>query len=306
MSSSEEDELDLSKAKGGGGRFAGGRVQSVLLGKKPPSSTPQGAPTTAPPSTLAAGCKGGALATPARGVTPREHAAVRGVDHDDHAGRPEPQRPVGDLVWSARRSGSCSRRECTRDPEKKARLTRRPARPRPGPRRHARARQRGPWTLTLPARRLGCTATGGVARARRPQQPTPSSRSAAAAADDSEDEDDEGAPWTARKARAGPPASALAAGGGTAAKDDKRGEGDENFEPAFTIRTPENWGSASPGLNIQANTSELVKAHEAAIEARRREIERAQGQLDEAMHQLELARQHEERVLEEKIAIFRQ
>ena len=75
---------------------------------------------------------------------------------------------------------------------------------------------------------------------------------------------------------------------------------------SFTIRTPENWGSASPGLNIQANTSELVKAHEAAIEARRREIERAQGQLDEAMHQLELARQHEERVLEEKIAIFRQ
>lgn len=166
------------------------------------------------------------------------------------------------------------------------------------------------WTWTLPARRLGCTATGGAARARRPhappQQPTPGSRSAAAAADDSEDEDDEGAPWTARKARAGPPASASAAGGGTAAKDDKRGEGDENFEPAFTIRTPENWGSASPGLNIQANTSELVKAHEAAIEARRREIERAQGQLDEAMHQLELARQHEERVLEEKIAIFRQ
>ena len=70
MSSSEEDELDLSKAKGGGGRFAGGRVQSVLLGKKPPSSTPQGAPTTAPPSTLAAGCKGGALATPARGSHP--------------------------------------------------------------------------------------------------------------------------------------------------------------------------------------------------------------------------------------------
>lgn len=59
-SSSEEDELDLSKAKGGAGRFAGGRVQSVLLGKKQPPrppqpqpSTPQGAPTAPPSTTLA-------------------------------------------------------------------------------------------------------------------------------------------------------------------------------------------------------------------------------------------------------------
>ena len=76
--SSSEDELDLSKAKGGAGRFAGRRVQSVLLGKKQPPrppqpqpSTPQGAPTAPPSTTLATGLQGDPF--PAGGPTPREH-----------------------------------------------------------------------------------------------------------------------------------------------------------------------------------------------------------------------------------------
>ena len=69
--SSSEDELDLSKAKGGAGRFAGGRVQSVLLGKKQPPRPPQPQPSTppgAPSTTLATGLQGDPF--PAGGPTP--------------------------------------------------------------------------------------------------------------------------------------------------------------------------------------------------------------------------------------------
>ena len=114
---------------------------------------------------------------------PGAHAAVRGVDHDDHAGRPEPHRPVGELFWSAMRSWSCRRPECTRTRTRKRRrrggLTRGPARPRPGPRRHARARldvwtsERGRCPHAVSVARQQGARPGPGARTRRRSSPRP-------------------------------------------------------------------------------------------------------------------------------------